>query len=91
MDERVAYYVQGRDKTIYFTSEGLSFVLTGKRRNEDNVLDRSAKNSASGGLRGDYLMLKEMKKKSSQKEILDFLVQGKGDFILRTWNRLSAG
>ncbi len=27
MDGRVAYYVQGRDKTIYFTAEGLTFVL----------------------------------------------------------------
>ena len=27
MDGQVAYYVQGRDKTIYFTSEGLTFVL----------------------------------------------------------------
>jgi hypothetical protein len=26
-DGRVAYYVQGRDKTIYFTPEGLTFVL----------------------------------------------------------------
>ena len=27
MDGQVAYYVQGRDKTIYFTPEGLTFVL----------------------------------------------------------------
>jgi len=26
-DQRVGYYVQGRDKTIYFTKEGLTFVL----------------------------------------------------------------
>ena len=27
MDERVAYYVQGKDKTIYFSSGGVTFVL----------------------------------------------------------------
>lgn len=28
MDEQVAYYVQGGDKTIYFTPEGVTFALT---------------------------------------------------------------
>jgi hypothetical protein len=28
LDERVAYYVQGKDKTIYFGAEGVTFVLT---------------------------------------------------------------
>jgi len=28
VNERVAYYIQGRDKTIYFTAEGVTFVLT---------------------------------------------------------------
>lgn len=28
MDEPVAYYIQGSDKTIYFTSGGVTFVLT---------------------------------------------------------------
>jgi hypothetical protein len=27
-DERVAYYIQGRDKTIYFTPQGVTFALT---------------------------------------------------------------
>jgi hypothetical protein len=27
-DEQVAYYVQGSDKTVYFTSEGVTFALT---------------------------------------------------------------
>jgi hypothetical protein len=31
VDEQVAYYVQGRDKTLYFTSEGVTFVLDGRR------------------------------------------------------------
>jgi hypothetical protein len=30
VDARVAYYLQGKDKTIYFTSEGLTYVLNGK-------------------------------------------------------------
>jgi len=28
MDDRVAYYIQGSDKTIYFTPEGVTFALT---------------------------------------------------------------
>jgi hypothetical protein len=28
VDERVAYYVQGSDKTLYFTAEGVTFALT---------------------------------------------------------------
>jgi len=27
LNERVAYYVQGKDKTVYFTSEGITFAL----------------------------------------------------------------
>jgi hypothetical protein len=30
VDSRVAYYVKGRDKTLFFTSEGLTLVLNGK-------------------------------------------------------------
>ncbi len=29
VDDRVAYYIQGRDKTLYFTAEGVTFVLSG--------------------------------------------------------------
>ncbi len=29
LDEKVAYYVPGIDKTLYFTSEGITFALTG--------------------------------------------------------------
>jgi len=28
MDKQVAYYVQGKDKTLYFTEEGITFALT---------------------------------------------------------------
>jgi hypothetical protein len=28
VDERAAYYIQGRDKSLYFTSEGVTFILT---------------------------------------------------------------
>jgi hypothetical protein len=31
IDERVAYYVQGKDKALYFTPQGLTFVLPAKR------------------------------------------------------------
>ncbi|MGH7534779.1 MAG: hypothetical protein ACREMG_04270, partial [Gemmatimonadales bacterium] len=29
LDERVAYYIQGRDTAIYFTAAGITFALTG--------------------------------------------------------------
>jgi hypothetical protein len=29
LDEQVAYYLQGKDKTLYFTPEGLTFALSG--------------------------------------------------------------
>jgi hypothetical protein len=35
MDVRVAYYLQGKDKTIYFTSEGLTYVLSERRAGEE--------------------------------------------------------
>src|SRR3954469_22810724 len=28
VDKRVAFYLQGRDKSVYFTRDGLTFVLT---------------------------------------------------------------
>jgi Tol biopolymer transport system component len=31
VDDQVAYYVEGRDKTLHFTSESVTFVLTGGR------------------------------------------------------------
>jgi len=35
MDARVAYYLQGKDKTIYFTSEGLTYVLSERSAGEE--------------------------------------------------------
>lgn len=31
MDERVSYYIQGSDKNIYFSPEGVTFALTVRR------------------------------------------------------------
>src|SRR6266852_6032978 len=31
LDRRVAYYVPGRDKSLYFTAGGVTFALAGKR------------------------------------------------------------
>ncbi len=65
VDGRVAYYVQGRDKTIYFTPGGLTFVLSGAQESEpvcsDDIRGREkpgakkarisgGKNSASSAL-----------------------------------------
>jgi hypothetical protein len=38
LDEQVAYYVQGKDKTLYFTAQGLTFVLSGSAQ-EDSAGD----------------------------------------------------
>ncbi len=35
MDERVAYYVQGKDKTVYFTDEGVTFALGRAKKNDE--------------------------------------------------------
>jgi len=35
MDEQVDYYVQGKDKTVYFTDEGITFVLTKTKEKSD--------------------------------------------------------
>ena len=34
LDARVAYYMQGRDSSVYFTAEGVTFVLTGPGEQE---------------------------------------------------------
>ena len=39
LDEQVAYYVQGKDKTLYFTPEGITIALTSSRTNGE---DRSS-------------------------------------------------
>jgi len=37
LDDRVAYYIQGKDRTLYFTSEGITFVIS----NAKEVMDSS--------------------------------------------------
>jgi hypothetical protein len=44
LDDGVAYYVQGSDKTIYFASDGITFALTrpvqaGERRDRKGAVD----------------------------------------------------
>ncbi len=38
MDERVDYYLQGKDKAVYFTSEGLTFVLNEKSAKSESTV-----------------------------------------------------
>ena len=45
VDDRVRYYLQGRDKTLYFTPEGVTFVLRGG----DEPLARDDRRSISPG------------------------------------------
>jgi hypothetical protein len=56
VDGRVVYYVQGRDKTIYFTPEGLTFVLSGAQESEPVRLDdthgQERPGAKNAGIRG---------------------------------------
>jgi hypothetical protein len=45
LDSRVAFYVQGRDKTLYFTEQGITFVLTDSKSRETVAKDRLEKAS----------------------------------------------
>jgi len=54
VDERVAYYIQGSDKTLYFTSEGVTFALTrpspdeSSRSPKSTISSRRARDEAHG-------------------------------------------
>ncbi len=45
LDPSVAYYVQGRDMTLYFTAEGMTLVQTERRREKTGSKGRLAKAS----------------------------------------------
>ena len=58
LDKQVAYYVQGKDKTLYFTEKGITFALTkpGPKGDLPAVPDASG---SSRGLREDILSARE--------------------------------
>jgi hypothetical protein len=64
LDKQVAFYVQGRDKTLYFTSEGVTFVLS-----ESD----SSKTSLDSKNRFKEPMLKEIKQAKRWVVKLDFV------------------
>jgi len=45
---RVNYYIQGKDKTIYFTSEGLTYVLNGRSAEDGKDGSRDLRNRPLG-------------------------------------------
>jgi hypothetical protein len=45
LDQRVAYYVQGKDKTLYFTQEGITYVLTEQGNNRLSIRKASLEES----------------------------------------------
>ena len=50
LDDRVAYYVQGSDTSIYFTSQGMTLALTGpatSSRNKDASLQKGSSQAES--------------------------------------------
>src|SRR6202162_1874629 len=50
LDSRVAYYVQGRDTTLYFTAEGMTLVQTEQQHGENGVAGRLEKASLRRGI-----------------------------------------
>ncbi len=50
LDPRVAYYVQGRDTTLYFTAEGMTLVQTEQRHEKNDSNGRLEKVSLSRGI-----------------------------------------
>jgi len=59
MDGRVAYYVQGKDKTIYFTSEGLTIALTRQQESgRSGSKERLAGKDRESGRRESLLSLR---------------------------------
>src|SRR6202162_1719000 len=50
LDSRVAYYVQGRDTTLYFTAEGMTLVQTEQRHGENGAAGRLEKASLGRGI-----------------------------------------
>jgi hypothetical protein len=52
LDRRVAYYLQGRDTAVYFTSRGVTFALTGaapRDGNENSALENASLPGAEAG------------------------------------------
>jgi Beta-propeller repeat len=50
LDSRVAYYVQGRDTTLYFTADGMTLVKTEERHERDDSKFRLEKVSLRQGI-----------------------------------------
>ncbi len=50
LDSRVAYYVQGRDTTLYFTAEGMTLVQTEQEHEKHDSKDRLEKASLGRGI-----------------------------------------
>ncbi len=52
LDPRVAFYVQGHDKTLYFTRKGITFALSGRKRREPSASGLLTKASFPSPKRG---------------------------------------
>jgi hypothetical protein len=55
LDKRVGYYVQGSDKTIYFTNQGLTFLLNGKSEARPETLNADKQQSERWALKLDFV------------------------------------
>ena len=55
LDKRVGYYVQGSDKTIYFTNQGLTFLLNGKSEAHSEISKSDKQQSERWALKLDFV------------------------------------
>jgi len=55
LDKRVGYYVQGIDKTIYFTNHGLTFVLNPKPEAQPEISKSDKQHSERWSLKLDFV------------------------------------
>ena len=55
LDKRVGYYVQGSDKTIYFTNHGLTFVLNPKPEAQPEISKSDKQHSERWSLKLDFV------------------------------------
>src|SRR6185369_3478699 len=55
LDKRVGYYVQGSDKTIYFTNQGLTFLLNGKPEAQPEISKSDKQQSERWALKLDFV------------------------------------
>ncbi len=64
LDARVAYYVQGKDKTLYFTPEGITFALVKAAEKDDGLGNPEAEKAKRADRKGSLLAIGSQNEKT---------------------------